>query len=469
VWEAQTGPAVDGGLSPEQIFYPDSPARTLLAVISRGLQGRDCDDLGDAGALARFGDGAKALRRGSASRVRADLGPRPDLADRVDAEEVARWVIDQYPRQRFPGALIGSPHGAAAHLATAMGMPWLPAGFEMAVWWPDGSTDDPAGAMRYGARFAHRFLEANPDLTVRQVHDPTVRGALAGCAVSLFARWRSLPDPYRRFLASQLAPGAPILSLRDARTWPVLDAGSRYTFQLGGPTSGLEPGDFVAAGPDLCQVLRRQGGDRARWRPPSESCPEGFAEAGLEPELEEDVRDWAVGHGRRFHRALYARPEVLSASTADVYRQWLRASGKTGNRLVVECGRLLDPAQVVRAGLVPYWCENATRGSVCGAELWLAGSSPFTSVDVLVEAPGVMSSAVAPMPQWRAVASFGTRRGVVDPVSARGYPLGRMPTRHATKVLRGQPYDLPRPAPLRFDAALAGLRDQGRSTGLLVC
>lgn len=469
MWESHAGPAIEDGLLPEQIFYRDSPARTLLAVISRSLHGRDCDDLGEASALARFGDSSRAARRGSAMRAWAQLALQPEKADRIDAEEVASWVIDQYAEQPFPGALVGSPHGAAAHLATAMGMPWLPAGFEMAVWWPDGSPDDPAGAMRYGARFAERFLRANPDLTVRQVHDPTVRGALAGCAVSLFARWRSLPDPYRRFLSSHLAPGAPILSLRDARTWPVLDVGSRYTFQLGGPTSGLEPADFVAAGPDLCQVLRRQGGDRTRWRPPSESCPEGFAEAGLEPAFEENVRDWAVSQGRAFHRALYARPEALSATTADVYRQWLRAAGKTGNRLVVECGRLLDPVQVVRAGLVPYWCENATRGSVGGAEWWLAGSTAFTSVDVLVEAPGVVSSAVAPIPQWRAVASFGTQRGVVDPVSARGYPLGPLPTRHATKVLRNQPHDLPRPPLLRFDAALAGLRDDGRSTGLLVC
>jgi hypothetical protein len=44
-----------------------------------------------------------------------------------------------------------------------------------------------------------------------------------------------------------------------------------------------------------------------------------------------------------------------------------------------------------------------------------------------------------------------------------------VPTRRATEVLRGQPYDLPRPAPLPAAAALRGLRENGTSLGLLVC
>ncbi len=135
---------------------------------------------------------------------------------------------------------------------------------------------------------------------------------------------------------------------------------------------------------------------------------------------------------------------------ADLYRRWLRVAGKTGNRLVVECGRLLDPWQVLRAGLVPYWCENATRRSVEQAEWWLAGSEPFSSVDVLPEPPGVRSPALAGLPQWLAVAGFGRRRRALDRTSARGYPVTSVPTRRATEVLRAQPCDLPAPPPLEM-------------------
>jgi len=44
-----------------------------------------------------------------------------------------------------------------------------------------------------------------------------------------------------------------------------------------------------------------------------------------------------------------------------------------------------------------------------------------------------------------------------------------VPTRHATEVLQGHPYDLPTPAPLRPVDVLAGLRDSGAAQGLLVC
>lgn len=158
----------------------------------------------------------------------------------------------------------------------------------------------------------------------------------------------------------------------------------------------------------------------------------------------------------------------MSAGVADLYRRWLRGAGKTGDRLVVECGRLLDPWQVVRAGLVPYWCENATRRTVDEAEWWLAGSEAFSSVDVLPEPPGMRSPALAGLPQWLAVAGFGRRRRALDRTSARGYPVTSVPTRRATEVMRAQPYDLPVPPPLGAAEALAVLRDSGGHEGLLV-
>jgi hypothetical protein len=137
--------------------------------------------------------------------------------------------------------------------------------------------------------------------------------------------------------------------------------------------------------------------------------------------------------------------------------------------LVVECGRLLDPWQVVRAGMVPYWCENATRRSVEQVEWWLAGSEPFSSVDVLPEPPGLRSPALAGLPQWLAVAGFGRRRRALDRTAARGYPVTSVPTRRATEVLRAQPYDLPTPAPMGVPEALETLRETGSHQGLLVC
>ncbi|MGB2572366.1 hypothetical protein ACPFP2_28560, partial [Micromonospora citrea] len=173
-------------------------------------------------------------------------------------------------------------------------------------------------------------------------------------------------------------------------------------------------------------------------------------------------------HGHGLHEVLFPHPAALSAAVADLYRRWLRRAGKTGDRLVVECGRLLDPWQVVRAGLVPYWCENATRRSVDQVEWWLAGSEPFSSVDVLPESPGLRTPALAGLPQWLAVAAFGRRRRALDRTAARGYPVAAVPTRRATEVLRNQPYDLPVPPPLAAAEAVAALREGGAPLGLAV-
>lgn len=460
--------AADAGLAGDRVVAAGSTARVLVAATARALRGMDCADLGHPGPVSRFPGAPDPVRRAAATRAAGRVALTPAQVAEVDAERVARWFVDQYPRRSYPGAVLGSPHGAAAHLAVALGVPWLPAGFEMTAHWAQGGVDRPGAALEHGAGLAARLLAGNDDLHVRQVHCPASRGALAGATVLLAARWRSLPAAYRRFLTDRLAPGAPVLLLRDARTWPVVDPGQGHSFQVGCPGSGLDPVDFHPDSHALRQVLRSAGGDAARWEPPQVSSPSGYAEHGVESGFELSARDWAGRAGRRLHRVLFPRPEALSAAIADLYRRWLRAAGKTGDRLVVECGRLLDPWQVVRAGMVPYWCENATRRSVEGVEWWLAGSEPFSSVDVLPEPPGVRSPALAGLPQWLAVAGFGRRRRALDRTSARGYPVTSVPTRRATEVLRAQPYDLPVPPPLTAAEALEALRDSGTHQGLLV-
>ena len=468
--EMQEGLAASGSgfPGPERIVSPDSTGRVLLAVASRAVRGQDCADLTYQPMLSRFRGAPEPVRRAAVVRAAGRAAVSAEQAGAMDVERVARWMVDHYPPRWYPGIVIGSPHGGAVHLAAAMGVPWLPTAFDVVVHWPDGTVDNPLGAASQGAGVAARLIRANPSVSVRQVHDPAGRGVLAGSTLSLVVRWHRLPDAYRQFLGTRLAPGAPVLLLRDARTWPVLDQGDGHSFQVGGPASGLEPADFLPGSDLLGQVLRCAGGDGGRWDAPG-SGPPGYAEQGVEPGFEASLREWIRGAGNPLHRVLFPRAEALSAAAADVCRGWLRAAGKTGDRCVVECGRLIDPWQVVRAGLVPYWCENATRRSVTGAEWWLAGSTPFSSLDVLPEPPGMRSPALAGLPQWLAVASFGRRRRAVDRVAARGYPVTSVATRHATEVLRCQPYDLPAPSPLRLVEALAGLRDSGASQGLLVC
>lgn len=178
----------------------------------------------------------------------------------------------------------------------------------------------------------------------------------------------------------------------------------------------------------------------------------------LEADLVAQAQRWADRTGALFAAAAYGTAPALSALVADLHRAILRRSGKTGNRLVIECGRLLDPYHVRRAGLVPYWCENARQDAVDAAEWWLAGSSPFTSIDVIPEYASGNRSEIAALSQWRALADFGTRQRYVDRRAARAYTTRPLPPRAAAAVLRRHPYDLPPPEPLDVPAAVEVLR-----------
>ncbi|WP_432987272.1 hypothetical protein [Dactylosporangium sp. CA-233914] len=297
------------------------------------------------------------------------------------------------------------------------------------------------------------MLEANPDVTVRQVYDPVWRGWSAAATAYAVVRWRRLPGAYRDLIAERLRPGAAVIVTRDVGRWLTVAGAGGYAFQLGARASGLSPADYL---------------DRRDAAVLGEQPADSDGERSVDRALVEDLRRFAAAHGHPVRQVLYRHPDVLSAAVADLYRAWLRAGDRTGNRLVVECGRLLDPWHVVRAGLVPYWCEYPLRSTVAALSWWLAGSEPYTAVDVLPEPPGVPLPTTAPLVEWEAVAGFGTRHALVDTRCARAYPSGAVPAHHATQVLRAQPYDLPYLPFLDADAALAELTARGQSDGLLV-
>jgi hypothetical protein len=332
--------------------------------------------------------------------------------DRVDGEQVAAAIVDQYSGSGYPAVVLGSAHGSAAHLAVALGAPWLPAAFDVTV---AGTTS----AWMPGAAAAARLLSANPRASVRQVEPPGVAG-VAGQPVTLFVRWRELPAAYTRFLTTRLRPGAAVVVARDSGTWA-----------------------------------------------------SGHSAQAVNPEFVESARQWAAGDDHPLYRVMFSRPDVLSAAVADLYRHWLRDAGKTGSRLVVECGRLLDPWQVIRAGLVPYWLPAPSRYAVGELHWWLAGSQPFTQIDVLVEPPGwprddLGGNELASRTDFVAAAGFARLRGTVDERCVRAYPDGVVPPGRAGEVLGRLPYDLPVPPRLTVPDAVAMLGETTEVSAMIV-
>jgi hypothetical protein len=453
-------------LTADDVVCRDSMGRALLEVAARAAGGRSAEGLDRVPWLGRRGGVPAELRwRALSSDARAEALPL-EAADRLDADAVAEWITSHYPAPTYPAVVLGSPHGAAVHLAAALGAAWLPTEFAVTLPWPGGSAGDWAGALAYGAGPAGQIVAGNPAVTVRQVHDPVRRGPLCGSTLSLHVRWLQLPPAYRSFLRTRLAPEGASVLLRDIRTWPVHEVAPRQTFQIGSPVSGWRLADYTIDNPSFRRLL--EGVGVQRWPAPCLDTPLRYAETAGEPELELDLRRTAAETYRPAQRVLYPNPESLSACVADLYRSWLGGEQGGGDRCVVETGRLLDPWQVLATGAVPYWCESASRRAVDAAEWWLAGSAAFGSVSVLPEPPGTACEAHADVRQWRSLAAFAGRRPWVDRPALTRYPLFPLPTGHAANLPPAVPAQRAESPRLSMARALSALRMTGAALGLLV-
>ncbi len=185
------GRAEDGSLIGDpDLLWPDGLSTVLALATGRALLARH-----DASRNQSWprGRGRTAHRRG------------------VDAEAVAEWMVAQIPPGRFPGLVVGSPHGAAVHLALALGMPWLPASFEVLT--PEVHAGHrPSAWLTSGEQTAHGVTAQNSGVTVRQVYDPVWRGWSGTAYAYAVVRWCRVPTAYRDFVADRLEPGAPVVA-----------------------------------------------------------------------------------------------------------------------------------------------------------------------------------------------------------------------------------------------------------------
>jgi hypothetical protein len=462
-------PQPEPALRPERVVCADSLGKSLLELAARAVQGRNGKDLDRVPLLGRRGAAPRELR---VKALACDAGAEAlgaESAGQVDADAVASWMTAQYPAARYPAVVLGSPHGAAVHLAAALGAPWLPTGFTVTVSWPEGDAGDWVGACRYGRVVADRILAANPGVTVRQIHDPLSRGPLCGSTLTLQVRWRTLPPAYQSFLRGRLEPAGASMLIRDTRTWPVVDCGPGHTFQIGSPANGWDIGDYSIHNPSFRRLLWSIGVNS--WSTPPAGVPLHYAETAGEPEFEQSLRRTTAADGEASHRVLYQRPGVLSACVADIYREWLSREFNSGQHCVVETGGLMDPGQVLAAGLVPYWCESAARRTADAAEWWLAGSSPFESITVLPQPPGTDCDANAGAALWRSIARFARHRPLVDRVVMGRYPLLPLPTSRTASALASSSRSTvpPLKSPTMSVAdAIAALRRTGAAAGMLV-
>jgi len=273
----------------------------------------------------------------------------------LSAEAVAGWMVKQYPRRTYPAAVVGSSSGALAHLAAALGVPFLPQTFLLPVAQPRVHPDEPRHGLAAGLGPARLLLDANPDVALHHMHDPNQdRLSLARMTYFRIKR-RRLGRAFSGFLTDTLSPGATLLVAECRLRWPVTRLDDRHVFQFGA-LGGIPAHEFHHGSPD------RRLPTPLRFAPPpvgpppaNDEAPE--AEWGLDPALLADLTSLAEQQGWRLRRLTFDDPEDLSPLVADLHRWWYHRHGLPARRLVIESFVLLDPRLTLTSASVPYWSK----------------------------------------------------------------------------------------------------------------
>lgn len=350
----------------------------------------------------------------------ANEGVDPDSLGDVDVEAFREWVVDQYPKRGYPAVLIGSSNGAAVHLAAALGIPFLPQTFLVPgrrSMGPDEIREDIA----WGARHAPALLEENPEVTVRQMHDPNQDRLMVPKLSYFRVKSRVLGVAYEEFLETVLEPGGTVLVLDCGYDWPVIEVGDRHTFQLGG-LGGIRPKEYYEGSEKIARFLAEQGADDRRWDvpDPDDTVPE--AEWGFEPALTEDVDRLADGRGYDVRRLSFDDPRDLSPFVAELYRDRYDRRGRGTDRLLVQSFALVEPWWTIRTGSVPYWAAFNTRPDAEFLESYLDRVDAYDDIRATLFSHGVDSAGLAPVERWQAVIERAEDRSGFVGVDTEAYP-----------------------------------------------
>lgn len=326
---------------------------------------------------------------------------------KIDPDNIARWVVDQYPPIRFCGAAAGSANGAIIYLLAAMGLPWLPQTFLVPVrrrMHPDAIKED----MTWGLQSLAPLLDSRSELFIQQMHDPLQDRLMIQRMAMLRIKLLTMPTVYRTMLSS-MPENSPLYIIDCRYRWPRVRRGERYAFQTGG-LGELSNDEYKNGGPRVSEFLRAWNSPRARWDPPATNEEGPEAEWGYCEELTDDLRKIADRHRLRLLRIRFEHPESISALVADCYRWWYRLRGVTTSRVVGSCFAVLDPSLMIQTGSIPYWLSFNTNSSAQRLDQYLKSRGPFDECFTMLMSDGVKKIGGASIPSWKQVLKRSARK-----------------------------------------------------------
>lgn len=450
--------------SPKYVADFDS-ASAMLKANASALRGEGFPQVGNTVPVGAFAEPLASAIDALPQRLRnlvyiasgvAEAAP-PDRIGDVRAEDISRWVVGEYPRRRYPAVAIGSSNGALTHLYAAMGIPWLPQTILIPIK-TRLPVDEPRRDLDALRPAARALLDANPELELHHMHDPSQdRLMLHGMSYFRVKR-RRLGETYARFLEETLEPGGTLFVVECRQSWPVTRVDDRHIFQMGA-VGGCTVDEYFSGSPRVADFLRREGSPLRRWDPPAPDGEQPEAEWGFAPELRDDLERLAQRRGYRLRRIVFDQPMDTSPLVADLYRWWYERQGLHPSRLLVDSFVLMDPYWTLRTRSIPFWMTFNMQPSAAALERYVCDADPFDEIYLMLFSHGVRSVGLAEIPRWQVILDRARRRGAFVGVNTRAFPadFGTF-LRYDTDLQHKIPARYPHPEPLTLadlDAFLA--------------
>jgi len=375
--------------------------------------------------------------------IKVGVGNRPELAERLEAEELYRWCTSQYPPKAggYEAILVGSPNGGIAHLAALLRAPFLTTSLAVSFRHPPIAAEDAKSYLKFGAQVSEAIVRGNGYVEVINHYDPLHDRALVKHVNRIRLRLLELPGIYKQFIRENLAPQGKIILIDCSYAWPQYLVSERSYLQVGG-LGGITPEEFLERWPlELPLEVRRE----SEW-----GCPEGFSAS---------VREFAERLGVELIEIKYDHPERYSLLSYDAY---LSCEGVRSSWVFFDCFNHQNPRTNIETGIPGVWLPFNTEDSLSFAEQFLKGRR-FERI-YLTLLPSFMDSPdTVALERWAALISrHGPLRLVgIDPKDYPADPLAPFRLMRELKGLR-QSCRLPEPLLLSL-SALRELIRRGRA------
>ncbi len=288
-----------------------------------------------------------------------------DLDDFKVKDLIQARLMDYQPEMtRYPAVTIGvGMGGASAHLALAMGGPYLPEAFVLSL--KGGSIDGNVQIyLMRSLELARRITLENPEIVSIQHYDPVHDGWLTRRLNHLRLKLTDLPLEYEEFIRERLTPGGEVCYLEGGARWLRYRVGPRNVFQVGGWGS-ISPEEFLEGSERIHRMARHEGMKHLDWRLddyPLERGPE--SEWGSEQGLGHALEAFCQKEGFQFTRIHFGNPHHFSKLAFMATQRQLEKQGCPAGGILIETFTQFDATAVLKAGLLPVWLVFNTKDSL---------------------------------------------------------------------------------------------------------